>query len=305
MMALPQKIAFDGLRGGLSTVNNEFHRLNQIAGIGLGAAALWQQRTFTVQLETLAKNAKWWEQLRLLVIPFEEDRFRTEDGYVRQIIPKLLQKTSFDIITALEFAQDYNIEGEFEKREEVFLIIHRIDDFVILEYIKSLLKEPGSETDYQPRILGVLDDVVNREKLSRLLKESILALSPYDYERLRFVFTVIAKLEPEDAIAKKAFLILDILDLYVRTRSPTLQEFQSHRSSPVNKTLEDLTRLYAGCEKRLPYHTLVVSPWSVLEEELNDETLGRLLPIAIPLNLQHNQFYMIVVEKQIKKMVGV
>lgn len=111
MMALPQKAAFDGLKGGLSTVNNEFHRLAKIAGIGLGAATLWQQRTFTVQLETLAKNSRWWNQFKLLNISFQEDRFRTDSSYLRDLVGILLSKTNLDILTVLEFTSDYNIEG--------------------------------------------------------------------------------------------------------------------------------------------------------------------------------------------------
>lgn len=111
MLALPQKTAFDGLRSGLTTVNNDFGRLIQISRIGIDASKIWQQRTFTVQLETLAKNAKWWEELKVLDIPFEEDKFRTDDPYRRSLIGPLFLKTSFDLHAVLEFAGDYNIEG--------------------------------------------------------------------------------------------------------------------------------------------------------------------------------------------------
>ncbi len=113
MMALPQKIAFDGLKSGLASVNKEFSRLVKIANCGLGAAAVWQQRTFAVQLETLAKNSKWWQQMRLLGISFDEDKFRTDDGYRRDLLPLLLQKTSMDLLTAIDYVSDYNIEGRF------------------------------------------------------------------------------------------------------------------------------------------------------------------------------------------------
>lgn len=111
MMALPQKMAFDGLKAGLSSVNNEFNRLSQITGIGLGAAALWQQRSFAAQLELLAKNARWWEQFRLLDIEFHEDRFRNEPDYLRGFVSLLLAKTNCDLAEALVFCDDYQLEG--------------------------------------------------------------------------------------------------------------------------------------------------------------------------------------------------
>lgn len=112
MMALPQKIAFLRFRDSVSAINRDFHRLRQIAGSGLGAAALWQQRGFTVTIEALAKDAKWWEQLRLLRIPFSDDRYRAEDDYKRGLVPEMLRKTCFDVATVLDFGRDYNIEGK-------------------------------------------------------------------------------------------------------------------------------------------------------------------------------------------------
>lgn len=174
---------------------------------------------------------------------------------------------------------------------------------MILEYIKVLLLEQNSSDDYQPRILGVIDDVSNRDKLSALLKTTAISLSPYDYDRIRFVFTLIARFEPGDDIAKKACLIVDILELYTRTTPPTMEEFDTIYGGPVGKTHEEYVELYTGCSKRLPYHKLVGNPWEVLQVELTEETLGRLLPLAIPLGLPHDHFYAAIVDGMLRKMV--
>lgn len=122
MLALPQQSAYSSLKVGLASVNNEFHRLCQIAGVGIGASTLWQQKRFSDQLDNLAKNAKWWDQFRLLHISFSEDEFRSNAEHVRSLVGNLLVATQLDVATALEYCRDYNIEGEFLNLFDIMLI---------------------------------------------------------------------------------------------------------------------------------------------------------------------------------------
>jgi hypothetical protein len=110
-MAIPQKPAFEGLRSGMVMINEEYHRLVKVAGIGIGAATLWQQRNAVVQFETLARNARWWENLKLLGVDFDEDAFRIDESVRRRMVPILWEKSAFDILFVLEFGHDYHIEG--------------------------------------------------------------------------------------------------------------------------------------------------------------------------------------------------
>jgi hypothetical protein len=112
LMSLPIKEAFNDIRSALTNANNDFARIATIARMGMGAARVWQQRNLFVQLEQLAKNARWWTQLNLLKISFDEVRFRGESEYRRSLVRPLLDKTSLDITSVLEYAYDYDIEGK-------------------------------------------------------------------------------------------------------------------------------------------------------------------------------------------------
>ncbi|RUP45300.1 hypothetical protein BC936DRAFT_148346 [Jimgerdemannia flammicorona] len=172
MISLPMEKAFNSFKAGMSTVGSDYNRLVKFAGIGMGCAVLWKQRTFLVDCQLLAANGRWWHQLKLLDIPFDEARFRSsKDGdYQRKLVPLLLTKTSFDIITVLEFGRAYRIE----------------DDYIGLEYIRRLLLTDTVDS-YQSRIVGVIDDVINREKLLALLTDlCVPRISPYDYESMSF-----------------------------------------------------------------------------------------------------------------------
>jgi len=61
-----------------------------------------------------------------------------------------------------------------------------IDDFVILEYIKLMLIEKNDSSvteDYKSKIVGVIDEIANKEKLLAMLTDICLPqVSPYDYD---------------------------------------------------------------------------------------------------------------------------
>ena len=54
-----------------------------------------------------------------------------------------------------------------------------------MEYIKLMLIEKNNEAtnDYQSKIIGVIDEIANKEKLLAMLTDICLPqVSPYDYE---------------------------------------------------------------------------------------------------------------------------
>ena len=54
---------------------------------------------------------------------------------------------------------------------------------------------------------------------------------------------------------------------------------------------------------RLPFHQLIENPWIILNLELSEETLPRLIPLSHPLNLDQDKFYLCLVENMIGKKV--
>lgn len=292
MLCLPLEKAFDAYKAGMQTTGTEYHRLIKIATIGRAAGAAWRQRSFQLDCQQLGTNARWWQQLRLLEIPFDEAAFRTNRGgeYQRQLVVPLLQKTSFDILTVLEFSRAYNIE----------------DDFVFLNYIQLLLQfDDGSS--YAWKIAAVVDDVVNREKLQKLLIERCYpSISPYDYERLQFTFGQVRRLDEKEPVSKKALLILEILVGYQRLKSPSESELieakravDDSRYYASGETMATLLDRFPLAAKRLPLKPFLQDEghfWPLLQDELSEETLPKLIPLSIPLGMSPDRFYETVIK---------
>ena len=54
----------------MATTGRDYSRLVQVAAIGTVAGMIWNQRSFQVDCQALALNAKWWHTLTLLGISF-------------------------------------------------------------------------------------------------------------------------------------------------------------------------------------------------------------------------------------------
>ncbi|KAJ3023527.1 Kinetochore-associated protein 1 [Thoreauomyces humboldtii] len=291
LVSLPLKQAFDAYKAGMSSTGQEYARVLRIAGIGIAVATAWKQRSFRISCEDLAANAKWWYQLRLLGIPFDKDTFkyRTETGgNQRRIVPLLLARTGFDILTALEFARSYGIE----------------DDFVIIEFVTGLVRTADEDSEYQSRVAGILDDAVNKERLLTALEGACLKrISSYDYERILFVSTQILRLKPTSEAARTAREVVGVLSDYGRTTKPSLEELQEAKRtltgiSGVSEqdTLAALLQEFPRSQQRLPFHALAVDPWHVLHAEMAEDAIPRLRPLRKALDLNLDQFYVVAID---------
>ena len=216
----------------------------------------------------------------------------------------LLQKTSFDVLTVLEFSRSYNIEGWFHLaltnrifRADPFLQ----DDLVLLNYIQLLIQHDDGSS-YAWKIAAVVDDVVNREKLLRLLLDRCYpCVSPYDYERQQFVFAQARRLDDKEPVAKKGSLLLEILTGYQRAKAPSESELvdakrivddSSYYSS--SETAATLLQRFPLTTKRLPLKPFMQGEkefWPLLQAELSEETLPKLIPLTIPLGISPDRFY--------------
>ncbi|KAK9768761.1 hypothetical protein K7432_000363 [Basidiobolus ranarum] len=294
-ISLPLEEAFKSYKAGLATVGSDYHRLIKFAAIGLGCATVWEQRGFYVNCKQLAANARWWHQLKILDIPFDDAQFRASkhSEYQRKLVPLLMEKTNLDILTVLEFGRAYDLE----------------DDYSYLEYVRKLILS-GPEESYQSQVVGVVDDIVNKEKLLHLLiSQCVPRISPYDYERLQFVFQQIIQLLPDHADSKTAITILDILINYTRLSSPNLDELSDAvriiDGAEIALSPEDVPELrkrFPLSLRRVPFHTIIEEPWKILKYELTEETIPKLLPLTLPLGIHPDQFYGSVIDNLLAKL---
>ncbi|KAJ3186082.1 hypothetical protein HDU85_001000 [Gaertneriomyces sp. JEL0708] len=295
LLSLPQQLAFDAYKSGMNILTTDYTRTVQGANIGATWATAWHQRSIRITCEELASNAKWWHQLALFGIPFDKSKFRYRretDGHQRAIVPQLLDKTGYDILTVLEFARCYEVP----------------DDFVISEYVRGLILN-ADEMDYQNRVAGVVDDVKNKEKLlATLLEECLPRINPYDYERILFVIGVVLKLKPDHEIGTKCKEVVTVLCDYARSLPPTVEELLVAKRALVGVTVasqqeswEDLVALFPKSLQRLPFHPLINAPWSVIAAELTEESIPQLRHLRKVLSLNLDQFYVLALENMLRE----
>ncbi|OUM65122.1 hypothetical protein PIROE2DRAFT_7928, partial [Piromyces sp. E2] len=279
----------------IKSLDNDYYRTIKFASIGALVGRVWNQRNFQVGCLEAGKHAKWFYQFKCLDIPFSQTLFKNSENndYQRSLISCFLLKSNLDIFTVLEFARNYHIE----------------DDFVILEYIKLMLIEKNDSSvteDYKSKIVGVIDEIANKEKLLAMLTDICLPqVSPYDYDKLQFIYEQMDRLIGNEDTIKKHLMVLDILSSYTRSLPPNKDEFQIYLEISIdNNKLEELINQYPLCKTRLSFFSLIKSPWKILSPELMDEgNLPKLLPLRIPLDIPIDDFFVKIVDVILKKMV--
>jgi hypothetical protein len=63
--------------------------------------------------------------------------------------------------------------------------------------------------------------------------------------------------------------------------------------------------MFPQSQKCLSFHSLLKDPWATLSCELNDQTLIRLIPLSVPLELPADDFYMNVIDRLVAKAVTI
>ncbi|KAJ3128527.1 hypothetical protein HK098_004157 [Nowakowskiella sp. JEL0407] len=265
-----------------------FNQTTQLSAVGEFCAVGWNSTTFAVQCTDTATKSKWFGQFKLLDILYDENDFKDSELANRiKYVTLLLDKTGGDILTAFEFANTFGVS----------------DDYVIIEYIKTVLFSPNmNDNDMMNGIVGVIDDVANKEMLQKVLIEDCLErVNSYDYERLQFILHQIQRLDPENETCKMGLGALEVVKNYERSQPPTLKELNSAirngKERIKKKSVKEITEMHPKSLRRLPYHSLLSNTSEVLDPEVDDENFSKLLPLCVPLKTTYDAFYMRVFEK--------
>ncbi|KAF0724000.1 hypothetical protein AaE_009824, partial [Aphanomyces astaci] len=138
------------------------------------------------------------------------------------------------------------------------------DSVPCLLYVKALLL---TSSDYKSQIVGVLEDVHEHELIPLLL--SVLPkLSGTDYDRLLFVFNL---------LQKSAYTEQD----EVQNRVQVLHFLQHYTP-------------------QLCFHAIMSDPWSVLASQLTAATVGQLVSLCTPLDIDADEMYMRLIKNMIQ-----
>ena len=250
-------------------------------------------------VKELYSDALWHAKLQKLNITCENLLIgKTKE--VKKVLELLLEKPGVDVKVVIEFCKSFSID---------------IDD-TLHTYIKFNLAgsrticSPGDPTllcgpfgtsssinAFQENLVHALDYMSSQSNVSNLLallKDVLLSLPLYDYERLLVVLDEIIKLssgEDKD-VFQRQLEVLNILTNYTRIASPS--EYEEHfQVKELSFGVKDHAVLPKSlAEKRLPFHPLFYGkPWKIIAPELNDETITKLLRLCQILKMQEDQVY--------------
>ncbi|KAJ2161899.1 hypothetical protein GGF46_001090 [Coemansia sp. RSA 552] len=303
MLLAPPIKAYQHLSTSMSHSGLLPSRVVSLANIGAACSLVWQQQALLDRCRSVAAAARWSEQLQLLELKFDVALLSDpKPELLEPLVRPMLIRTSMDITTLLEFAEAFRLD----------------ETFVVLEYISLCCSAPHVDS-YQARVLGIADEVANSKLLERTYVDALEScISCYDYERLQFVVQRLQDLRPEDRAIARYGGVLDVLCSYDRKSQPTLEELSqewsrtraardairqmgergdsslaSSGSSSEKMSYSDLLAAYPLASKRLPFHGIAnTSPWKTLLPELMPDTVDMLLPLAQPLELSEDDFYM-------------
>ncbi|PIA14304.1 hypothetical protein COEREDRAFT_10501 [Coemansia reversa NRRL 1564] len=286
-------------------------RVVALAGVGAACSLVWRQQALLDRCRTVAAAARWGAQLRLLHLHFDAALLSDpRPELLEPLVRPMLVRTGLDLAALLDFATAFRLD----------------EPFVLLEYVALCCSAPHVD-GYQARVLAVAPDVANPKLLERTFADCLHnAVSAYDYERLLFVVNQLQSLRPHDAALLRHAALLDALCAYDRAVPPDLDELrrESTRTRPARDAIrrlcddgvEDLASSDADSSasrsellaefplaaKRLPFHALAFeSPWPTLLLELSADSVQALLPLAEPLELSEDDFYMNLIDATLKR----
>uniref|UniRef100_A0A8C5DZ37 Kinetochore associated 1 n=1 Tax=Gouania willdenowi TaxID=441366 RepID=A0A8C5DZ37_GOUWI len=219
--------------------------------------------------------------------------------------------------------------GKLEVRKRKLILKHVDEhafcldrDRVIIQYISTfLLVQEGEEeeecdlgsgkealqplgnADVLERVLQIIPLLHSTSELTETLCASMFKLSPYNYERIEVVLTVIRAADENvtDFSVSQALALLQHLKSYKRVCPPSdVESLFLFENGLMSNSLSKI---------RLPFHLLIQTKhyWKIITPELSEETFPTLLLISKLMKVSLDKLYMSaanhVFEKKIKPLL--
>ena len=278
---------FARFRKAISATKKSYARLSELAIIGIGFAQLWSQDGFLQECQQLGKNASWWAELEALGVGFDRKQFEANSAAsAEELLPALLQKSSFDFGLAQKFVAEYSVPADAYLATAISLVL------------------TSSKADYQSIVLAMLrqaeDKTIIFEALNDIHRSSV---NPYDFERLKFVFNLAIQMNYEgsqgDPWARRGLMLLEILWHY--ERSAPASEYELELFEAMKSSFEAPDALNPTNSARLPFHVLAYGDaLKVVTPELRFHTIGQLCPLAqlLPEELTPDDFIVTLIQRE-------
>ncbi len=293
LLSIPQKEAQTIYQNALSTTQRDFVKLRELACLGIELGWAWRKNELLTHCLELERNAYWWDVLATLQVPFDHMNFRggsgrlDEDGgglhvtdsYAMSLVRLILKQSGGNMPLTLDFCAHYGV--------------HR--SHPLLLFVEQQLLDDNIAS-YKQDVLSVLSDIKEGEQLVKLLQNllsirfadfpsSSLAkkhdlpssdgnsssVSSTDYERLYFICSLLVELSQDEEEVKFITRGMEILVLLENTPFPN--SFQ-----------------------QIPFQSLLLDPWKTLSPLLTPETMIKLIPFCLVLDLHIGECYLKMVQ---------
>ncbi len=306
LLSIPQKEALATYQHALLTTQGDFVRLRELACLGIELGWAWRKNELLTHCMELERNAYWWDVLTTLQVPFDHMNFGSirnhnrldEDGgslhvtdsYAMSLVHLILKQSGGNISLTLDYCAHY--------------VIHQSRPLIL--FVEQQLLD-DTVPSYRQDVLSVLPNIKEDEQLVKLLQRllsvryadsplclaikhdfpplsggnSSCCIDSTDYERLHFICSLLAELSKDEEEVKFVEHGMEILVLLQNT--------------PLPNSLE-----------QIPFYSLLLDPWNILSPFLTPETMIKLIPLCLILNLPIGECYLQMVRTmyEVAKMEG-
>jgi len=274
--------------------NNKFTRIQTLAKVGVDFGALRSNNKLKESFHALKECAFWGRKLQLLRIPQQYNIYNVHSDAAekKRVLESLVQHKDIDRKSIINFCESFS----FDEEEAILMYIE-----CQLLHIKNKMV---ADITYQEKVdecVQVYNRLQNNSRLERLFNSIAIKISPYDYERLIYVFKKCAEItESEDlkTAAEENVRLLEMLSMYERTSSNVDYNFDS---TIMTDELEEQQILSGksssqpdNVRKRLPFHLLMKEShqWQIINPELTSEqNVIKLKPIVNKLKLDSDHMF--------------
>ena len=253
---------------------------------------------FVNAAEKLYSDALWHDKLQQLNIACK-NLLIGEAKEVGKVLELLLEKPGVDVKDIIEFCKFFSIDVNATLHTYVKSNLTRRKPSKTGDpsVLSDLSQSSNNIDQFQDNLVCALEYMSSQSSDSELLalmKDVLLAVSMYDYERLLIVLDEIRKLSPneEKDSYRRKMEVLSILTSYTRISTPSEYEEHFQVKELTFGIKEDSVVPKILSEKRLPFHPLFYGkPWKIIAPELNDETITKLLRVCQILKMQEDKVY--------------
>eukprot|EP00111_Clytia_hemisphaerica_P002309 TCONS_00006511-protein len=289
LQSLPTQQGKDILSSLEEKYKQKFVRAQSILKIAVNYGMLRYDRQFQRQCKERGECALWGRKLQMLHVDVGSNmRYDLHQNAqaVESILQSLIKHPNIDLQSITTFCDSFGYD----------------DELAILNYVEyQLTNTRGKALDYyQENIDKAIPMLSNISKLQSILKSNIQKkISPFDYERLTFIFKKLLEISEEESlklICYENLQLLEMLSMYERTSEPSdwgvEENFFMAENNDDDEMMFDQQEVPDIFKKRLPFHQLTKRGKHIIAAEMTSEkNTFKLSPIIAKLNMNKDQLF--------------